>query len=108
VLTHGPIPDGLKVLHTCDVRNCVNPAHLWLGTQADNVADCVTKGRASNGAHVHRGSRHGNSKLTEAVVAEIRQRYAAGGVSQQTLANHFGVSQSVVSELVNRVGWKHV
>ncbi|MCI0564461.1 MAG: HNH endonuclease [Nitrososphaera sp.] len=45
-LTFGPIPEGQKILHKCDVRHCVNPEHLFLGTQADNLADCKDKGRA--------------------------------------------------------------
>lgn len=65
----GEIPDGLCVLHACDVRLCVRPDHLWIGTRADNVADMINKGRGAtgdkSGAHTHperlaRGDRHGS------------------------------------------------
>ena len=68
-LTNGPKPDGLNVCHSCDNPACCNPRHLWLGTQKDNVLDCIAKGRWRPGA----GERHGSSKLTDADVAEIRR-----------------------------------
>lgn len=65
VLTHGEIPDGLTVCHTCDNPPCVNPAHLWLGTLTQNRRDSIAKGR-----HAH-GTRVGGSKLTEGDVWDI-------------------------------------
>ena len=66
-LAHGPIPKGMCVLHRCDVPACVNQAHLFLGTQADNAADREAKGRSAD----NRGEKNPASKLTEAKVREI-------------------------------------
>lgn len=90
----GPIPEGLCVLHKCDVRACVNPEHLFLGTRIDNQKDMAAKGRAA------RGERNGACKLSDAKVPLLRFNYALGGVSQRTLAYQFGVSQSLVSQIV--------
>lgn len=86
-IAHGPIPNGLHVLHRCDVRSCCNPDHLFLGTRADNMADMVAKGRQSR-------------KLTDSDVREIRARYAAGGISQEALAEAYGVGQVAISKRV--------
>ncbi len=103
-LAHGPIPDGLHVLHRCDNPPCVNVEHLFLGTQADNNADMDAKGRRVS-SH---GERHRSAKLTEDLVREIRRRYSAGGISQPALAAEFGIDKAGICRLLNRKNWKHV
>jgi hypothetical protein len=96
-IAHGEIPAGAMVLHICDFGLCCNPAHLYLGDHAQNMRDMVERRRRSGRAA---GEGNGRSKLTLAQVAEIRTRYAAGGVSQQALGDEFGVSQFAVSQIV--------
>ena len=106
VLENGLIAEDLFVLHTCDVRLCVTPDHLWLGTQKDNMQDMLMKGRGRAGGPS--GEKHGMSKLTDEKVRTIRSRYAAGSVSQEVLADEFGVSQSTVSRVLLSECWKHI
>lgn len=94
-LAHGPIPDGMQVLHTCDVPKCVNPAHLWLGTQDDNMKDKARKGRASHAGYAPR--------LTPTQVAELRARYAQGDITQAQLGAEYGLHQTRISQLVQGV-----
>lgn len=104
-LTHGPIPEGLGVLHRCDNPPCVNPAHLFLGTRADNNADMEMKGRArKRGA---KGITNSSAKLTDEAVRIIRSERAAG-VTLKELAHRFGISPNVVSQTALRKSWKHV
>lgn len=100
-IAHGPIPLGLKVCHHCDNGNCVNPGHLFLGTQADNMHDCIEKDRHS------RGARHYNAILTDADVIEMRQ-LARSGASRRDIAKRFHVSGGHVSNIVNGKQWKHL
>jgi hypothetical protein len=98
ILAHGEIPPGMQVCHRCDVRHCVNPDHLWLGTAAENIADRDAKGR-------HRpvnGERHGSVKLTDAQIAELRAR-ASAGEQQRSLATAYGIAESYVSRIVRGV-----
>lgn len=95
-LTNGPIPDGMAVLHHCDNRPCCNPAHLWLGTIADNNADMTAKHRQAQ------GDRHGMATLTKEQVRAIR---ACQG-SQRNIARQFGISQRQVGRLLRATAWK--
>lgn len=124
----GPIPEGMCVCHRCDNPPCVNPDHLFLGTVADNAADRVAKGRSAKGdkhglrlhperaargdkngsrTHpgTHRGERNGRAKLNRELAEEIRQRYAAGGVSLRQLAAEYGVSFGNVGGIVKGRLW---
>jgi hypothetical protein len=99
----GPIPNDLHVLHHCDNPPCVNVQHLFLGTQADNMADKVAKGRQP------RGEEHGSAKLTAAEVAEIRGRYVKGWhPTQRELAAEYGVGQTLIGYIVNGERWRVV
>ena len=98
---NGPIPDGLEVLHRCDNPACLNPKHLFLGTQGDNNRDCVKKGRHNS----PRGEKHWNTKLTEWDVKEIRRRTDMPTVA---LAKAFMVCAQVIRGIKARTAWKHV
>jgi hypothetical protein len=102
---HGPIPEGMFVLHRCDNPPCVRLDHLFLGTHADNMADMAAKGRASRNLtrRYPRGDEHRGAKLSDAQVEDVRRRYAAGEASQTALAAEFGVSQPLISQVVRRV-----
>jgi hypothetical protein len=94
----GPIPKGLNVCHRCDRPACVNPDHLFLGTQADNVADMETKGRARKRGAT--GERNPNARLTDAEVLELR-RLAASGASQRSVARRFSCTQATVWRIIH-------
>lgn len=92
-LERGPIPSGLCVLHVCDVRDCVNPEHLFLGTRADNCRDRHAKGRTVLVPCF--GTTNGKVSLTDDQVAEIRSLYTPGKGATR-LAEKFGVSHSTL------------
>lgn len=84
-LFKGPVPDGVEVCHTCDVRNCVNPAHVFIGTKSDNMKDAAEKGRLA----------HRTAKLTSEQADEVR-RSTERGVD---IAKRLGVSQNIISRI---------
>jgi len=96
------IPDKLCVCHRCDNRICVNPKHLWLGTYKDNSEDCEQKNRTT------KGSKHGNSKLTEDDVVEIRKMYKNKQIGIKDIADIFGVSRTIIQRAATGDTWKHV
>ena len=98
-LKNGPIPEGLWICHTCDTPSCCNPAHLFLGTDAENHHDMQKKGR------IARGIRHGGASLTQESVRQIRDLYAGGEYTQQELAQRFGTAQTNVSHIVLKQTW---
>ena len=95
---NSPIPDGLQCLHFCDQPSCVNPSHLFLGTHRDNMADKVAKGR-------HIGNPNPLTKLNETAAMQIRKYYAAGGCTQEWLANVYGVNQTNISRVIRGKHW---
>lgn len=124
MIVSGSIPDGLQVLHKCDVRRCVNPAHLFLGTNADNVADRHAKGRTLSGqalnipvgdAHwmrtkphlIPRGGARGSAKLTDDEAARAIAMLAEGRL-QRDIAAEFGVSQTAISKIRRGLTWRHL
>ena len=96
---NGAIPGGMVVMHSCDNPGCCNPAHLQLGSKADNSADMVSKRR--NRA----GEDHHNAKLTARDVETIRTRCAAGE-TQRALSREYGVTFQHVSAVVNGNAWR--
>lgn len=104
-LTHGPIIDGLFVCHDCpdgDNPLCVNPAHLFLGTQQDNMDDKVKKGRQRKGEGVP------SSKLKESDVIRIKDIHRAGETSVRKLAETYGVTTSTIRSIMSGRLWKHI
>jgi len=95
-LNRGPIPDELHVLHKCDNKPCINPTHLFLGTNADNVRDCFQKDRS------------GRAKLKVEDVLRMRKLYSVEKITQGALVKLFGVAQQTVSSILNRTIWAHL
>lgn len=106
ILTYGPIQASLHVCHRCDNPPCCNPEHLFLGTHRDNMLDAWDKGRMDN-RYVLTGEEIGTAKLTAKDVITIRYFYALG-ITHQTLARRFNVSQSNINSIVLRQTWQSI
>ncbi len=103
-LHKGPIPDGLWVLHTCDNRRCVNPAHLFLGTHMENQRDAWNKGRQR--AITRQGQRNGQTTLSAADVVTIRNW--SPEVPAREFAKHYGVAEVTIYHIRERRLWAQI
>ncbi len=106
----GSIPDNLQACHSCDNPNCINPNHLWMGTQAQNMADMAAKGRGTSGdkhlsvthsERIPRGERVHNAKLTDAKVAEIRSRFKAGEITKEEIVKEYNICYRYTNALLS-------
>lgn len=113
----GEIPCGQMVCHTCDNKRCVNPDHLFLGTQSENMQDMIAKKRHCHGERhtsktrpetVARGTRLPQCKLTEDDVRAIRHLFATNRTRHEDIANQFNVSRGSISMIINRKTWTHI
>ena len=128
---NGPVPDGMFVCHSCDVRSCVNPEHLFIGTQQDNIQDARSKGRLAtglkHGRHTHpetnpRGSRHGRTTKPERTARGVRharavlnddkvrmiRRLSMQGLKDKEIADIIGQAASTVFLVRTGRNWSHV
>ena len=105
-LHNGPVPEGKILMHSCDNRACIHLGHLSPGTQLANVRDMFAKGRANKA----RGEKASQSKLSEAQVLQIRDRYQPGkyGAGSHVLAKEFGVSKTSILAIVKGQSWTHI
>lgn len=101
MIKNGPIGAGLCVCHKCDNPICVNPDHLFLGTQKDNMVDAQNKG------HRAYGSKNVNARFCDDDIRNIRKMYE-DGYRQKDIVDHYGASKSAISAIVRRKTWLHV
>lgn len=115
-LHNGLLGEGMYACHTCDVRLCVNPKHLFEGTHLDNMADRDAKGRVASGEKsgrkLHpestpRGSANGLAKLRESDIPKIRLMYDNGG-TMKGIARQYGLDSGTIRAIVKRRTWLHV
>ncbi len=116
-LAHGRLPRRMFVCHSCDNPPCCNPAHLFLGTQQDNLDDCARKGRTTkgtrNGQFTHpertaRGEKGGHAKLTTDNVRAMRRAHFVDGVPCSRLAAQYGVCKATAREAILGITWAHI
>lgn len=101
IIHFGAIPKNKLVCHKCDIRNCVNPDHLFLGTQRDNIQDMIQKGR------INRAGENGhNSRLTQKQVDNLRSLRLSQKLTYQKLGELFGISLMHAYRIVNFIRWK--
>lgn len=106
VVAFGPIPGDLFVLHRCDNRKCVNPAHLFLGDAGDNIRDCFAKGRARPNPAV--GVQNGRALVDAEQVVSMRRRHRSGSVTIGQLMAETRLCRAAVENILSGRSWKHL
>jgi len=96
ILNRGKVSDNMQVCHSCDNPACVNPSHLWIGTQDENMRDMSIKERSCK------------TKLTAETVKEIRKNYSSGEFTQRQLAKAHGIRQSSLWNILAGKSWRHI
>ncbi len=119
----GDIPDGALVCHKCDNTRCINPLHLFTGTEKDNAVDAANKGRLATGERngLNKWRKRGGSRkvnntgelnpcatLTESSVIWIRTLFQSGLHTYSELAKRFGVTKGAIAHVVTRKTWRHI
>ena len=105
-LLHGPIPTGMHVCHTCDNPPCVNPAHLWLGTPADNMHDRDAKGRGKPGGNRTAGYIGTGRKLTDTQVRDIHYRLDHHLAKPGEILRDYGISRNALYQIRKGITYK--
>lgn len=101
-LHYGPIPEDMQVNHLCHNPSCCRPSHLYLGTQKDNIQDQIDRGTFI------KGSKHGNAKLCEEQVWEIKSLLKEGCMKHKEIAEIFAVDRSTITDIRRNKTWKHL
>jgi hypothetical protein len=103
IVSYGEIPEAMSVCHHCDVRNCINPSHLFLGTHLENMRDCSLKKRIRQ----QLGEKNNNAVLTSSMVLKMRSLYA-NGVSFPEIQKIFNTKKTATRCAIKGITWKHV
>ena len=93
---------NLMACHHCDNPGCVNPDHLYFGTNRDNINDMMKRGRTAH------GEKNGNTSLSEDEVSQIRFLYAQGNTTSRRLAKQFGVGKSTILRILKGKSWRYL
>lgn len=102
-LTYGPIPEDMSVCHSCDNRACCNPAHLWIGTNKDNMMDMHAKGRANR----PNGEKHHKAKFTNAQVREMRAQFFSGNYTYKEFGQMHDIDRVSMKNILTGVTYKN-